>query len=104
LYRHRNIFVKENLYEIDTFFKIFAKISDMKVMNGLTIREIAKILGIEPLTAKQRLARARIQPKDKAGKTNIYDPKVVEKIRNVPGKGRPPKAKPEAPDKEKKGK
>ena len=36
-----------------------------------------------------------IQPKQKAGKTNIYDPSAVEAIRNVPGKGRPPKAKPE---------
>ena len=68
----------------------------MIVMNGLTIREIAKLLGIEPLTAKQRLARAGIQPKDKAGKTNIYDEGVVEKIRNTPGPGRPPK-KPGAP-------
>jgi predicted ribosome quality control (RQC) complex YloA/Tae2 family protein len=100
LYRYRNIFVKKNLCEIDTFSNFFVKISDMRVMNGLTIREIATILGIEPLTAKQRLARAGIQPKDKAGKTNIYEEDVVDKIRNVPGKGRPPKAKPEDPSKE----
>jgi DNA-directed RNA polymerase specialized sigma24 family protein len=60
-------------------------------MNGLTIREIAEQLGIEPLTAKQRLARAGIQPKAKAGKTNIYADDVVDKIRNVPGPGRPKK-------------
>jgi hypothetical protein len=34
----------------------------------------------------------------------LYDPSVVERIRNVPGKGRPPKVKLEAPAKPKKGK
>ena len=31
------------------------------------------------------------------GQTGIYAPEVLEVIRNVPGKGRPPKPKPEAP-------
>jgi DNA-directed RNA polymerase specialized sigma24 family protein len=62
-------------------------------MNGLTIREIAEILGIEPGTAKNRLLRAKIQPKTHAGKTNIYSEDVVEKIREVSKGGRPKKAK-----------
>jgi uncharacterized protein YjcR len=64
----------------------------MIYMEGLTIREIAEKLGIAPLTVKQRLLRAGIQPKDHAGKTNIYDESVVEAIRNVQ-MGRPKKAK-----------
>ena len=67
----------------------------MVVMNGLTIREIAEILNIEPKAVTARLLNAGIQPKQKAGRTNIYDPSVVEAIRNVPGKGRPKKAEPE---------
>jgi DNA-directed RNA polymerase specialized sigma24 family protein len=63
------------------------------IMNGLTIREIADILGIPPGTAKNRLLRAKIQPKTHAGKTNIYSEDVVEKVREVSKGGRPKKAK-----------
>ena len=62
-------------------------------MNGLTIREIAEILKIEPKAVTARLLNAEIAPKQKAGRTNIYDPSVVEAIRKVPGKGRPKKKK-----------
>jgi hypothetical protein len=65
--------------------------SDIKTMNGLTIREIADLLKIEPKAVTARLLTAEIKPKQKAGRTNIYDPSVVEAIRNVPGKGRPKK-------------
>ena len=75
--------------------KPYVILSDMLVMNGLTIREIAEMLEIEPKAVTARLLNAGIQPKQKAGRTNIYDPAVVEAIRNVPGKGRPPKAKPD---------
>ena len=64
----------------------------MKVMNGLTIREIAAMLKIEPKAVTARLLTAGISPKQKAGRTNIYDPSVVEAIRHVRGKGRPKKA------------
>jgi len=67
--------------------------TDIMDMNGLTIREIAAMLGITPNAAKIRLYDAGIQPKDRAGKTNIYDESVVEAIRNVPGRGRPKKPK-----------
>jgi hypothetical protein len=63
-------------------------------LNGeyLTILDIAKELEITYLTAKQRLLRAGIKP---TAKDAIYPRSVLEAIRNVPGKGRPPKAKPE---------
>ena len=67
--------------------------SDMKLMNGLTIREIAEMLGIEPKAVMARLLNAGIEPKQKAGRTNIYDPDAVEAIRNVPSRGRPKKPK-----------
>jgi hypothetical protein len=60
-------------------------------MEGLTIREIAEQLGITPINAKFRLLRFNIEPTAKAGRTNIYDPSVVDIIRNVPPPGRPKK-------------
>lgn len=66
-------------------------------MDELTIREIAERLGINQGTAKIRLQRKGIKPIKMVGQTGIYAPEVLEVIRNVPGKGRPPKPKPEAP-------
>jgi hypothetical protein len=60
----------------------------------LTISEMAERLEITYLTAKQRLLRAGIKP---VTKDVLYDKSALEAIRNVPGKGRPPKVKPEAP-------
>jgi hypothetical protein len=56
----------------------------------LTISDMAKKLEITYLAAKQRLLRAGIKPI-----TNdvLYDKSALESIRNVPGKGRPPKSK-----------
>jgi hypothetical protein len=62
-------------------------------MEGMTIPEIAKKLGITYLAAKQRLLRAGIKPITKEA---IYAPDAWEKIINVPGRGRP--RKPDAPD------
>jgi hypothetical protein len=64
----------------------------MNNMEGLTIAEMAEMLGIPYETAKVRLFRARIKP---ITKDALYDRSALEAIRNVPGKGRPPKAKPE---------
>ena len=61
-------------------------------MEGLTIKEMAKILGILPNTVKQRLLVAKIKPLTKDA---VYDKSALEQIRNVPGKGRPRKSKPE---------
>jgi hypothetical protein len=62
-------------------------------MEGLTIAEMAEMLGIPYETAKVRLFRAGIKP---ITKDALYDKSALEAIRNVPGRGRPPKAKPEA--------
>jgi predicted ArsR family transcriptional regulator len=71
-----------------------------KSMKGMTIDEIAEELGIPWKTAHKRIETLGIKPLSYKA---LYDPSVVERIRNVPGKGRPPKAKPEEPDKDKKG-
>jgi hypothetical protein len=60
-------------------------------MNELTVKEIADRLNRPFETVKVQLRAAGISPIRKVGKTNIYDPSVVEAIRNVPGKGRPKK-------------
>jgi predicted ArsR family transcriptional regulator len=65
-------------------------------MEGLTVEEMAMELGIKPTTVRQRLMVAGIKPKTKSP---LYDDSALEVIRNVPGKGRPPKAKPEDPAK-----
>jgi hypothetical protein len=64
----------------------------MEIMEGMTIPEIAVKLGITYLAAKQRLLRAGIKPLTKEA---IYPNDAWEKIRNVPGKGRPRKNKAE---------
>ena len=61
-------------------------------MEGYTASEMAEILGIELKAAKQRLFRAGIKP---IATECLYDKSALEAIRNVPGKGRPSKAKPE---------
>ena len=63
-------------------------IPDNKGMKRMTIDEIADALGIPCKTAHKRLERAGIKPLSYKA---IYDPSVVEAIRNVPGKGRPKK-------------
>jgi predicted ArsR family transcriptional regulator len=63
------------------------------IVNGkefLTVREMAEKLGISPNTAKHRIFQLGIKP---VSTDALYDPSVIEKIRNVPGRGRPPKAK-----------
>jgi hypothetical protein len=65
--------------------------------NGLDANEIGERIGIKnQRTVKKRLERAGIKPIGYSGPTAIYSEDVVEKIRTVPGRGRPPKAKPEA--------
>jgi DNA-binding Lrp family transcriptional regulator len=71
-------------------------------MDELTVKEIANSLGIPTETVKSRIKRAKIEPIKYVGPTAIYAPEIVEAIRSVPGKGRPPKAKPEAQNKTKK--
>jgi predicted ArsR family transcriptional regulator len=76
---------------------VSVRFTDMKyIMEGLTVEEMAKALGLKPTTVRQRLMVAGIRPKTKAP---LYDASALEAIRNVPGKGRPSKAKPEAPEK-----
>jgi hypothetical protein len=75
--------------------------TDMMNMEGFTAEEMGKILGIEENTVLQRLYVAGIKPLTKKA---IYDKSALEAIRNVPGKGRPPKKREtpgEAPEKDK---
>ena len=60
----------------------------MKEMNGLTLSEISKELGIPVNTLRQRITRLGIKPLSQEA---IYPPEVLDILRNVPGKGRPRK-------------
>jgi len=83
------IYVKKNIsFSVDFYTFLYENIG----MEGLTIKEMAEILGIPPDTVKNRLFVAKIKPLTKAA---VYDKSALEAIRNVPGKGRPPKAKPD---------
>jgi len=64
-------------------------------MEGLTVREMAEALDLGQPTVKMRLRVAGIVPVSYAGPTAIYDKSALEAIRNVPGRGRPPKPKAE---------
>jgi hypothetical protein len=59
-------------------------------MEGLTISEMAKILGIKPHSVTVRLNRAGIKPVTQEA---LYSPDALEKIRDAK-RGRPPKPKP----------
>ena len=61
-------------------------------MNELTVLEIAEILKIPFGTVKSRIKLHGIKEVRKVGRTNIYDPSVVERIRNSTSVGRPKKA------------
>ena len=62
-------------------------------MTGITISEMAEILRIPKNTVKRRLIRAGCKPFSLEA---MYTKEDFDAIRNVPGKGRPPKPKPEA--------
>jgi hypothetical protein len=70
----------------------------MDIMEGLTIDEIAKELGLDkPRTAEKRLQIAGVKP---ISRKALYPLDSVEKIRNWPSVGKPPKKpkdKPETP-------
>jgi hypothetical protein len=69
------------------------------IINGkdfFTVKEMADILDLHPTVVKQRLFTADKHP---IAKDALYEADALEAIRNVPGKGRPPKAKPDAADK-----
>jgi hypothetical protein len=65
-------------------------------MQGMTISEMAKILGLERDTVKMRLHVAGIKPITKEA---IYDDSAIETIREVSKGGRPPKDTPGKTDK-----
>jgi predicted ArsR family transcriptional regulator len=68
-------------------------------MHGMTISEMAEKLKIPRDTVKRRLLRAGRKPFSQEA---LYTEDDFEAIKVVPGRGRPPKAKPEAPAKPKK--
>jgi predicted ArsR family transcriptional regulator len=63
-------------------------LSIIEGMKGMTIDEIADELGIPWKTAHKRIETLGIKPLSYKA---LYDSSVVEQIRNVPGRGRPPK-------------
>jgi hypothetical protein len=60
-------------------------------MTGMTISEMAEKLSLPRDTIMRRILRGGYKP---ITKDALYAEEVFEAIRNVPGKGRPPKPKP----------
>jgi predicted nucleotidyltransferase len=65
----------------------------MDSMDELTVKEIADQLGFSFETVKSRIRALDEQPVRKVGKTNVYAPGIVERVRNAPPRGRRPKPK-----------
>jgi len=57
-------------------------------MNGFTLSEISKRLGVPVNTLRQRVTRLGIKP---ISQEAIYAPEVLDILKAVPGKGRPKK-------------
>ena len=64
--------------------------SDDMSMKGFTATELAEALGLKLKTVKKRLETAEIKPLTKEA---VYPESALEAIRNVRGRGKPPKAK-----------
>jgi predicted ArsR family transcriptional regulator len=65
------------------------------IVNGrefLTVKEMAEKIGISANTAKHRIFQLGIKP---VSTDALYDPSALEAISKVPGRGRPPKVKPD---------
>jgi hypothetical protein len=63
---------------------------DINGKEFFTVKEMATILGLHQTVVKQRLFTAGQHP---ITKDALYETDALEAIRNVPGKGRPPKPK-----------
>jgi hypothetical protein len=73
-----------------TFGQFFSENKCMRI-EGMTISDLAKEAGVSYDTAHKRLERAGIKPIIKEA---IYPMSALEVVKNAPGRGRPPKAKP----------
>jgi hypothetical protein len=58
-------------------------------MQGLTIKEMAIMLGLPPQTIKMRLVRAGVKPQSYAGQCGIYEENALEVARISKTPGRP---------------
>ena len=63
-----------------------------RIMQGLTVKEIAERLGLPPKTVKMRLYRAGIKPVTYAGPTAIYPQEALEIVSGPRHRGPKPKA------------
>jgi hypothetical protein len=79
-----------------TYLMKFRKMPIIGSMKGMTVSEMAEALNLPPATIKKRLLRAGRKPFSQEA---LYTKDDFEAIKEVPARGRPPKAKPEAPAK-----
>jgi predicted ArsR family transcriptional regulator len=66
-------------------------------MNEMTVKELAEALSIPERTVKSRLRLKSISPVRYVGPTAIYDPSILELIREPKPRGRPKKSPKEKP-------
>jgi predicted ArsR family transcriptional regulator len=75
-------------------FKFFKFFFDIKEVEELTIKQIAQKLELSQTAAKMRLYRLGIKPTIYVGNTGLYEPTVIDQIRESAPPGRPRKKKP----------
>jgi hypothetical protein len=88
-----------NLYSKYPYLRRFNKLvilADMKIMTGETLTEIANALGISTDATEKRLQTQGIKPVTREA---LYPMGTTERLRHVPGRGRPKKPRSETMDK-----
>jgi predicted ArsR family transcriptional regulator len=65
--------------------------SENDIVEEMTVKELAEKLGIPDRTVKSRIRLNKIEPLRYVGPTAIYDPSILDLIREASPRGRPKK-------------
>ena len=85
-------FGKNSQYILPVLVIFHRQNADKQGVEELTIKDISEKLGILPVTVKKRLQKHGIKPIQYVGTAGIYDPSVLEIVKDSNPIGRPKKS------------